>query len=94
MSFDLKPTKPFIRKYKKFVKGNLVLKKRIGTDLDILRDNPQEPKLKSHKVTTTQFGEVWSIRITGDICILWDYDENNQLVLLLLDIGGHDQVYR
>ena len=47
MRFYLKATKPFIKKYKKLVKGNLALKKQIGIALDILRDNPQEPKLKS-----------------------------------------------
>ena len=94
MSFNLQPTKPFIKKYKKLVKGNVALKKRIGTALDILRDNPQEPKLKSHKVSTSQFGQVWSIRITGDIRVLWNYNDGNQLVLLLLNIGGHGDVYR
>ena len=94
MRFYLKATKPFIKKYKKLVKENLALKKQIGIALDILRDNPQEPKLKSHKVSTSQFGQVWSIRITRDIRILWDYDKDSQLLLLLLDIGGHDNVYR
>ena len=94
MKYNLKPTKPFLKKFNKLIKGNLKLEKKIGECLNILRENPKENKLGSHKVDTSQFGQVWSIKITGDIRILWDYDRDNQLILLLLNIGGHDEVYR
>jgi mRNA-degrading endonuclease YafQ of YafQ-DinJ toxin-antitoxin module len=93
MSWILKPSKHFKRDYKKLIKNNRALEGKIDEVLDLLSLNPKDSTLRSHKVRLHYFGEVWSTRVTGDIRILWDHDEDNQQVILLLTIGGHDYVY-
>ncbi len=74
----------FKKSYKKLIKNNKIIEKRIDISLDKLLKNPENV---SHKV-----GEFWSCRVTGDLRIIWEY-KNGDLVLLLLKIGGHDDVY-
>ena len=74
----------FKKEYKKLIKNNKIIEKRIDVTLDKLLKSPESV---SHKV-----GEVWSCRVTGDIRIIWEY-KNGELVLLLLKIGGHNDVY-
>jgi len=71
------------------IKKDRTLEKRINKTLTFLQEDPLYPSLKSHKVNTPDYGVCWSSRVTGDIRIIWDYDENKQLIILLLDIGGH-----
>lgn len=94
MSWLIKPSKHFKRDYKKLIKNNPVLECKIDEVLDLLSLDPKDPTLRSHKVRLHAFGEVWSTRVTGDIRILWDYDEDDERIILLLTIGGHDYVYR
>jgi len=58
----------------------------------MLSENPKCPSLQSHPYVNEKFGKVWSCWATGDVRIVFEYifeytDQN--LVLLLLDIGGH-----
>jgi mRNA-degrading endonuclease YafQ of YafQ-DinJ toxin-antitoxin module len=82
--FSVEFSKYFQKQYKKLIKNNKTLEDRIDVALTKLLENPENV---SHKV-----GDYWSCRVTGDIRIIWDY-KNEELVLLLLKIGGHDQVY-
>ncbi len=87
--FKLEFRPSFIKTYQKTFAKNSSIKAKIERVLNILSDNPTYPSLKSHKVQTRLFGERWSSRVTGDIRIIWDFDEENNLVILVLDIGGH-----
>ncbi len=78
--FEVEFTQYFVKQYKKLIKNNKTLENRIDVALIKLSENPERV---SHKV-----GDFWSARITGDIRIIWEY-KNNQMVLLLLKIGGH-----
>ncbi len=94
MAFLLSPTTLFSKKYKKIVKNNQKLQEIMINKLFDLADNPLLPSLGSHKVNTPKFGECFSSKVTGDIRIIWKYDENDSLEILeLLDLGGHDRVY-
>jgi len=84
--FDL--TERFKSKYRKLVKNNKQLGEKINIVFDRLREDPFQKSLKTHKVHTSQFGEVFSSRVTGDLRILWS-QQGEVFVLLLLDIGGH-----
>ncbi len=84
---NIKPS--FDKSYKKLVKKNDELKIKIQKIFELLAEDPKYPSLHSHKVQTPDFGEKWSSRVSGDIRIIWDFDENNNLVILVLDIGGH-----
>lgn len=74
--------------YKKLTKDNGELKKRVLKSLKLLAQDPLYPSLKSHKVNTRDFNDVWSSWVTGDIRIIWRYHEN-VLMIELLSLGGH-----
>jgi mRNA-degrading endonuclease YafQ of YafQ-DinJ toxin-antitoxin module len=82
--FSVEFSRYFQKQYKKLIKNNKNLEVRIDVALTKLIENPENV---SHKV-----GDFWSCRVTGEIRIIWEY-KNDELVLLLLKIGGHDQVY-
>ena len=81
IEYSIEYTSYFKKQYKKIIKNNVILEKRIDTALRKLGDNPE---LVSHKIVDT----IWSCRVTGDIRILWEYKEG-EITLLLLKIGGH-----
>jgi len=87
--YQLKLERQFHKTFNKLTKKDHDLKKRIVKTLDQLRKNPRYPSLKSHKVETRQYGVCWSSSVTGDIRIIWDFDEHQNLNILVLDIGGH-----
>ncbi len=80
--------------YPLIVKGNKTLEKKARKALHLLEQDPFYPSLKTHKANTKNYGEKWSSWITGDIRIIWDYDAENKLVILLLDIGGHSGTHK
>jgi addiction module RelE/StbE family toxin len=83
-------TKPsFDKTYKKLIKKDAALKSKVQKVFELLSENPNYPSLKSHKVQTPNFGECWSSRVTGDIRLIWDFDEDDNVIILVLDIGGH-----
>ena len=70
---------------------------KIDKVLEQLKEDPFYSSLQSHKVNTSNFGRCWSSWVTGDTRIIWDLDENNNLIILLLDIGKHsgsEKVYQ
>lgn len=94
--YELQTTSNFRRKYIKFAEKNKKLQNSVQKTLDLLRVNPKYKSLKTHKVFLSQYGEVYSSFVTGDIRIIW-IQIGNKLLILLLDIGGHSggkSVYR
>lgn len=88
--YRLKPSKAFEKAATKlFRSGRLDAVTFKKVDL-MLHENPFDPRLKTHKVVSKHYGKRYSSRIDGDLRIIWDFDENDNLVLLLLDIGGHE----
>ena len=86
--YELQTTSNFRKKYKKLVEKNKKLQDSVKKALDLLRLNPKYKSLKTHKVFLSQYGEVYSSFVTGNIRIIWLQVEN-KLIILLLDIGGH-----
>jgi mRNA-degrading endonuclease YafQ of YafQ-DinJ toxin-antitoxin module len=91
--FEIVPTKKFTKELQKIIKNNSILKQKIFEVFQDLQDNPHKPKLGSHKVNLSKFGEVWASKVTPDIRIIWDYNSDNQIEIILFTIGGHDKVY-
>ena len=87
--YQLKFEQQFYKTFSKLTKKDHALKKRIIKTLDQLRQNPRYSSLKSHKVETRHYGVRWSSSVTGDIRIIWDFDEHQNLSILILDVGGH-----
>lgn len=86
-TLEFAPT--FNRSYKKVVKDNVLLQKRLEKVLKLLVQNPRQLSLHTHKVDSKDFKDVWSSRVTGDIRIIWEYDKNYTFHILVLKVGGH-----
>ena len=88
--FELRFQDYFFRKYTKLVKNNKSLDGKIERALQRLASNPKDPSLDCHRVLSAKFGSLWSCRVTGDLRIIWDYDNEELEVLDIFDIGGHE----
>ena len=86
--FEIEITSHFRKRYKKLVSKNKNVKNKIIKAIETLRKDPGYPSLKTHKVFISEYGDVFSSSVTGDIRIIWTKIKN-ELVLLLLDLGKH-----
>lgn len=92
--FILRFTTTFITSQEKIFGNDVIGNKRLKTALQKLAIDPAHPSLQSHKVNTVNYGEKWSSWVTGDIRIIWDYDSEERLVIILLDIGRHSGTHK
>lgn len=95
--YTLSFTKSFRKKVKSISKTDKKLSIKIDKVLQLLELDPKNYILHSHQVNSKNFGRAWSSSVTGDIRIIWNYDQNNVLTILLLNIGSHsgnDKVYK
>lgn len=85
----------FNRSFRKITKKNPQLKNRIFNVLRLLGDDPFTPSLKSHKLGGDLAG-LWSCSVASDCRIIFNFSEDEELlemVILLVDVGSHDDVY-
>ena len=95
--YTLDFTDGFWKVYKKLVKGNQALIHKFTKALELLSDNPFYPSLKTHKVSTKKYENVYSSWVNGDVRIVWAFAENQELVILILEAGTHsgtNQIYK
>ena len=81
--------KSFLVDYERLSLKDTVLKKKVLKVIELLTVDPFYPSLKSHKVYARNIGPAWASWVSGDIRIIWEYNENNQLSLDVLAIGSH-----
>ena len=86
--FEIEITANFRKRYKKLVSKNSDVKNKVAKAIEILRKDPRYPSLKTHKVYISEYGDVFSSFVTGDIRIIWTKIKD-EVILLLLDIGKH-----
>ena len=89
-------TKAFDKAYKKFASKNRQLKTTIAKALIRLENDAFDPALKTHKLSGNLAAYLacscgYDCRIV--FSIEKDVDDPNGEVVLLLDIGTHDDVY-
>ncbi|MBW4478245.1 MAG: type II toxin-antitoxin system YafQ family toxin [Tolypothrix brevis GSE-NOS-MK-07-07A] len=85
----------FKRSFRKITKKNPQLKNQVLKVLRLLADDPFTPSLKSHKLTGDLAG-LWSCSVAYDCRIIFNLSEDENLlamVILLIDLGSHDEVY-
>lgn len=85
----------FKRSFRKIIKKKPQLESQIVKVLRLLADDPFTPSLKSHKLGGDLAG-LWSCSVAYDWRIIFNLSEDEQLlemVILLIDIGSHDDVY-
>ncbi len=94
MSF-LVLTPKFKRAFRKFVKGNPALQQRIENTLQQMETDVFAPSLGTHKLSGKLEG-LQSCSCGYDCRIVFSIEkdpETNFPVIVLLDIGTHDEVY-
>ena len=87
--------KSFKRAFKKLIKKNPQLQSKVLGILDLLEDDPFTPSLKSHKLTGDLDG-YWSCSVNYDCRIIFTFsqdEESEETLIILVDIGSHDEVY-
>lgn len=89
LRYKLKFSRLYETNYDRLCKNNNRLKQRIGIILKLLSLDPHHHSLKSHKVYAKDIGEAWSSSVTGDLRLIWLYDSDNRLIILVLNLGGH-----
>ena len=88
-NFQLRLTNYFTKKASKLLKNNATLSKKLTSTLEKLEQNPSDQTLKTHKIHLDKKSFVYSSTVTGDIRLIWNYDNNVLDIIELLDIGGH-----
>ncbi len=85
----------FIKAVKKVIKKRPELIAEIDKTLNILEIDPFNPYLKTHKLKGRLI-ECWSCSIEYNYRIVFEIhksDKQNNIEILLLTIGTHDEVY-
>lgn len=91
----LVPKPKFQKSLKKLVSKNSQLRDKIQEALMYLEQDPYTPSLKTHKLTG-KLKEYWSCSVAYDCRIIFLFDrdiETGEILLILSDIGSHDEVY-
>jgi mRNA interferase YafQ len=85
----------FRRRFKRLVKKNPQLQDKILAVLALLGNDPFTPSLKSHKLTG-QLQGLWSCSVAYDCRIIFAFKKDSvteEDLIVLVDIGSHDEVY-
>lgn len=88
-------TPKFKRAFRKFVKRQPKLQKRIENSLKQMQLDVFSANLSTHKLSGELFG-FWACSCGYDCRILFALepdDTGNNEIIILLDIGTHDEVY-
>jgi mRNA-degrading endonuclease YafQ of YafQ-DinJ toxin-antitoxin module len=88
-------TPKFQRAFRKFIKGNAELQKRIEETLQQMETDVFTPALGTHKLSGKLDG-LQSCSCGYDCRIVFSIEQNaekNGEIIVLLDIGTHDEVY-
>lgn len=85
----------FKKAFRKLIKKNPNLQNKIIGVLNILAEDPFTPSLKSHKLTGN-LTNLWSCSVNYDCRIIFRFsqdEDSDNLLIILVDIGSHDEVY-
>lgn len=85
----------FRRAFRRYVQRHPQLRNRIYQTLRLLADDPFAPRLDAHKLKGTLSG-LWACSAAYDCRIVFEFvqtSDEGEDVLLLVDIGTHDEVY-
>jgi addiction module RelE/StbE family toxin len=80
----------FKRIYKKKIKSDNDLRNRFWTAIELFSKDPFSHRLRTHKLTGKLEG-LWAFSVTYECRVIFEFLSKNEV--LLIDIGGHDEVY-
>jgi len=80
----------FKRAFKKKVAGSPVVAERFWEKLNVFKNDPFDPTLRTHKLSG-ELKHLWSFSIEYDLRVLFHFVDDHRA--LLIDIGTHKEVY-
>lgn len=82
-----------LRTFKRLVRQNPQLRKLIEQTLQQLVEDPFHPSLRTHKLKG-DLANTWACSVDYDNRILFKFEQKSaEEVILLVNIGSHDDVY-
>ena len=85
----IKQSKQFKKSVLKLIQQQRLKLEDLNLVIIKLSQDPFYKGLRTHKVNTKKLGLKYSSRVDGDLRIIWSFDSNKNLIIHLLDIGGH-----
>jgi mRNA-degrading endonuclease YafQ of YafQ-DinJ toxin-antitoxin module len=82
----------FKKRYRKWCSQHPHLKTRFARKIVLFAADPFDPALKTHSLSGVLKG-LWSFRITYDHRRVFEFLDEAQTSVLLIDIGTHEEVY-
>jgi mRNA interferase YafQ len=92
---ELVLTARFERAYRRLVKKDPSMREAIDRTLRRMSENPDDPRLRTHHLSG-QLAGLYASSVAYDCRIVFSKQKNAKAkaeVLLLIDIGTHDEVY-
>ena len=80
----------FKRSYEKKIKNNADLKKKFWKNIELFSSNPFDKQIRTHKLSGKLKG-LWAFSIDYDVRVVFTFLKDDEV--LLIDIGGHEEVY-
>ena len=80
----------FQRAFKRKVAGNTGREERFWEKLEWFKDDPFDPRLKTHKLSG-KLKELWSYSLEYDLRVLFYFVDDQRAVFV--DVGTHKEVY-
>ncbi len=80
----------FTRAFKKNVAGNASLEARFWERVELFKNNPFEPKLRTHKLSG-KLKDLWSFSVEYDVRVIFSFAEQDKVIFV--DVGSHKEVY-
>lgn len=85
----IKRTKTFLKTFNKFPRK---IQEKIISRLDLFLSNPNEQILNIHELTGELKG-IKSFNVSGDLRVWYMENKEKEIVLILLKVGTHSQLY-
>jgi len=82
----------FIKIYKKWSRQHPELKSQFAKKIVQFEEDPFHPSLKTHSLSGVLKG-LWSVRITYEHRLVFDFGDEARTKVILIDIGSHEEVY-
>lgn len=91
MKYRLRTTNQYDKQLKKCLKRGYDESKLIEVVKCLVEGKELHIRYRAHRLSA-KFNYCWECHITPDCLLLWDYDEDN-LILLLLQTGTHSDIF-
>ena len=87
--YTIRFEKQFSKVFTKNFKNDKALTKALEKAISNLRMDPFYASLKTHKVDVIDEKEVFSSRVAGDWRLIWNFDQDNNMIIICLKLGTH-----